>query len=121
MSGAPDIRVRRVYDDPSPDDGRRVLVDRLWPRGVSKEHAKLDLWCKDVAPSTELRKWYNHDPALFDEFAERYRAELTAPAAAEALNHLRELAATGPLTLLTGSKAVDISDAAVLAGLLADG
>lgn len=95
-----------------------MLVDQLWPRGVSKEHAKLDLWSKDVAPSTELRKWYNHDPALFAEFADRYRAELGAPEAAAALTQLRELAADGPLTLLTGSKAVDISDAAVLAQVL---
>lgn len=120
MSTSADIQVRRVYDDPSADDGKRVLVDRLWPRGISKEHAKLDLWCKDVAPSTELRKWYGHDPELFDEFARRYRDELADPAHGEALAALTELAATGRVTLLTGSKAVDISDAAVLARVLSE-
>src|SRR4051794_25012143 len=69
----PTVRVRRVYDEPQDDDGARILVDRLWPRGVSKERTHLDDWCKEVAPSTELRQWYNHDPALFDEFAVRYR------------------------------------------------
>ena len=72
----PIIRVRRVYEEPEPDDGTRVLVDRLWPRGLSKAKAALDEWCKDVAPSAELRTWYGHDPARFEEFAGRYRLEL---------------------------------------------
>jgi len=112
----PDVRVKRIYDAPAPEDGRRVLVDRVWPRGVSKEHAELALWCKDVAPSTELRKWYGHDPDKFTEFRARYLKELETAGAAEAL---ADLAATdGRLTLLTASKAVDISQAAVLADLL---
>ena len=105
MSTSTDIRVRRVYEDPEPEDGQRVLVDRLWPRGISKEHAKLDLWAKDIAPSAELRKWYGHDPALFDEFSQRYRDELADPAHAETLATLTRMAGTVRLTLLTGSKA----------------
>lgn len=112
------VKVRRAYDEPSPSDGARVLVDRLWPRGLSKDRARLDEWCKDVAPSPELRKWYAHDPDRFAEFASRYAGELNEPERAEALGHLRELAAQGTLTLLTATKRADISEAAVLAGLL---
>jgi uncharacterized protein YeaO (DUF488 family) len=113
----PDVRVKRIYDAAAEADGRRVLVDRVWPRGVSKDGAHLDLWCKAVAPSSELRKWYGHDPDKFVEFRARYLKELKAADAAEAL---ADLAATdGRLTLLTASKAVDISQAAVLARLLA--
>ncbi|REJ07679.1 DUF488 family protein [Microbacterium bovistercoris] len=112
------VQVRRIYDDPEPTDGKRVLVDRLWPRGISKERAELDDWCKDVAPSTELRKWYAHDPAKFEEFARRYRTELDDPEHAEALASLRALAAEGPLTLLTASKRDDISEATVLQQML---
>jgi uncharacterized protein YeaO (DUF488 family) len=110
--------VRRVYDAPMPDDGIRVLVDRLWPRGVSKARAQLDDWCKDVAPSTGLRNWYGHDPTLFGEFTRRYTDELRGPVPAAALAHLRELATQKPLTLLTATKAPDISEAAVLRQLL---
>jgi uncharacterized protein YeaO (DUF488 family) len=110
------VRVKRIYDAPAAGDGRRVLVDRVWPRGVSKERAALDLWCKDVAPSTELRKWYGHDPERFDRFRERYLKELEQPAAAAAMADLR--ATDGVLTLLTASQAVHISQAAVLAGVL---
>ncbi len=112
------VRVRRIYDEPDSGDGARVLVDRLWPRGVSKERARLDDWCKDVAPSTELRKWYGHDPERFDEFARRYRAELSASPAAEAYEDLRERAGRGNLTLLTAAKRADISEATVLEELL---
>jgi uncharacterized protein YeaO (DUF488 family) len=118
MGNSRKVQVRRVYDDPAPGDGTRVLVDRIWPRGMTKEKASLDEWCKQIAPSTELRKWYGHDPELFEEFTRRYRLELTGPEQTEALAHLRALAETGTLTLLTASKAADISDAAVLAGLL---
>lgn len=114
------IRVRRVYDDPSPQDGARVLVDRVWPRGLRKDAARLDEWAKDVAPSTELRTWYHHDPAKFDEFRQRYTAELEQPGPREALSRLRALAADGPVTLLTATKEVDLSQAAVLAGLLGE-
>jgi uncharacterized protein YeaO (DUF488 family) len=118
MAQAAGVRVRRVYDPPRPDDGQRVLVDRIWPRGLGKEHARLDEWCKQVAPSTGLRKWYGHDPDRYEEFTRRYRAELEQPERAAALAHLRELAAAGPLTLLTATRRSDISQAAVLAELL---
>lgn len=112
------VRVRRVYDAPARGDGNRVLVDRIWPRGLTKERADLHEWCKAIAPSTELRKWYHHDPQRFTEFARRYRQELTEPERAEALAHLRMLAKDRNLTLLTASKAVDISEATVLAEML---
>jgi uncharacterized protein YeaO (DUF488 family) len=118
MSNSHDVQVRRVYDAPAPEDGTRVLVDRIWPRGLTKEKASLDEWCKQIAPSTELRKWYGHDPDRFAEFTRRYQEELTEPERAEALAHLREVAQAGTLTLLTASRAADISEAAVLAGLL---
>lgn len=114
-----DVRLRRIYDEPTPADGTRVLVDRLWPRGISKVRARLDRWCKDVAPSNELRIWYHHDPVLFDEFTRRYREELTDPVRAGVLAELRGLAGHGTLTLLTATKDVDRSEAAVLADLLA--
>jgi uncharacterized protein YeaO (DUF488 family) len=107
-----------VYDPPEPDDGRRVLVDRMWPRGLSKERARLDDWCKEIAPSTELRKWYGHDPDRYAEFARRYSAELGDPERAAALARLRTLAGHGRLTLLTATKRSEISEAAVLADLL---
>ena len=112
------IRLKRIYEPAAPEDGARVLVDRIWPRGMTKEKANLDEWCKTIAPSTELRKWYHHDPERFTEFARRYREELTQPERAEALAHLRTLAKDRNLTLLTASKAVDISEANVLAQML---
>ena len=112
------IRVRRAYDPPSPDDGARVLVDRLWPRGLRKDAARLDEWAKAVAPSTELRKWYGHDPAKFDEFRRRYLDELSGSAQRAELGKLGALAATRPVTLLTATRAVEISQAEVLAQVL---
>ena len=112
------IQVRRFYDEPARADGARVLVDRVWPRGLRKDAARLDEWAKDVAPSAELRTWYRHDPAKFAEFRRRYVAELAAPGAREALGRLREMAAGRPLTLLTATKDVELSQAAVLAELL---
>jgi uncharacterized protein YeaO (DUF488 family) len=112
------VQVRRVYDHRVRGDGTRVLVDRIWPRGMTKEKADLNEWCKQIAPSNELRKWYNHDPERFEEFTRRYEVELTEPARAEAVAHLRQLASEGTLTLLTASKAVDISEAVVIAALL---
>lgn len=109
----------RVYDDAVP--GVRVLVDRVWPRGLAKAKARLDEWAKDVAPSTELRQWYGHDPAKFEEFRERYERELDEPGRREALRRLAERAERGPLTLLTATKDVEHSQAAVLAELLAQG
>jgi len=115
MTATTEVRVRRAYDPPDPADGRRVLVDRLWPRGLSKDAAALDEWVKAVAPSDELRRWYGHEADKFPEFRERYRAELEAPDRADALAHLRSLAGSGPLTLLTATRDVEHSQAAVLA------
>ncbi|KEF07047.1 MULTISPECIES: DUF488 domain-containing protein [Streptomyces] len=112
------IRQRRVYEEPEAADGARVLVDRLWPRGVAKEAAHLDEWCKDVAPSKELRTWYGHRSERYAEFARRYRHELAGSPAREALGRLREYAAAGPLTLLTATKSVEESHLAVLAEVL---
>ncbi|HXF08964.1 MAG TPA: DUF488 domain-containing protein [Candidatus Acidoferrales bacterium] len=97
-----DIRIKRVYEPPRSGDGARVLVDRLWPRGLRKEAAALTVWHKDVAPSPTLRRWFGHDPARWQAFRARYRAELDANA--EALAPLRELARAGPLTLLYGAR-----------------
>ena len=114
----PEIRVRRVYDAPSPADGARVLVDRIWPRGLRKDAAHLTEWAKDAAPSTELRKWYGHDPEKFTEFRRRYLDELSGRVQRAELGKLRALAATGSVTLLTATRDVDISQAAVLAQVL---
>ena len=110
------VRVRRIYEEPTDEDGARVLVDRVWPRGVSKESAHLDQWRKDVAPSTELRRWYSHDVDKYDEFRRRYRDELASNDAA--LQPLRKLAGSQRVTLLTATKDVEHSQATVLAELL---
>jgi uncharacterized protein YeaO (DUF488 family) len=112
------VRLRRIYDEPEDDDGIRVLVDGLWPRGVSKARADLDEWCRSVAPSAELRSWYAHDPAKFAEFADRYRRELDDTERASALRRLRDLAAGHRITLLTATKNPETSQAAVLVELL---
>jgi len=112
------VRVRRVYEDPEATDGARVLVDRIWPRGLTKARAALDDWCKDVAPSDDLRKWYGHEPGRFAEFSRRYQRELEEPDRAEAVTRLRELSMKRQLTLLTATRHPEISEAAVLAGLL---
>ena len=113
------IASKRAYDPPSPSDGYRVLIDRLWPRGVSKAKAHLDAWEKDVAPSKELREWYEHDPAKWPEFQKRYKQELTNPAAKAVLADLTRRAKRGRVTLVYSSRAADISDVAVLEKLLA--
>ena len=113
------IRMKRVYEPASPDDGYRVLVDRLWPRGLSKETAGLDEWTREIAPSNELRKWYAHDPAKWDAFRERYFAELTAHA--DTLQALRERATTGTVTLLFSSKETRYNNAAALKEYLEQG
>jgi uncharacterized protein YeaO (DUF488 family) len=118
MSRQAQVQVRRVYDAPESDDGARVLVDRIWPRGLTKTRAALHEWCKTVAPSTKLCKWYSHDPARFAEFTRRYQVELAEPERSNALAHLRELAAEQRLTLLTATKQPEISEAQVLAELL---
>ena len=105
----PRVRARRVYDEPEPSDGRRVLVDRLWPRGLAREAAHVDEWLKAIAPSDQLRRWYGHDPAKFDEFRRRYGDELQEPERAGALMHLRQLAASGQVTLLTATRDLEHS------------
>ncbi|MFE2102855.1 DUF488 domain-containing protein [Streptomyces sp. NPDC059468] len=112
------VRVRRIYEPPESDDGLRVLVDRLWPRGVAKEAAQVDEWPKGLTPSTELRRWYHAGEGSYEEFRGRYEAELTAPEAAELLDGLRKSARKGPVTLLTASKTPEQSHATVLADLL---
>jgi uncharacterized protein YeaO (DUF488 family) len=118
MTAKPTVQVRRAYDARQGSDGVRVLVDRVWPRGLTRDKADLDEWCKPIAPSTVLRKWYGHDPKRFEEFTRRYKAELDDPERAEALQHLKELASTQTLTLLTATKQPGISQAEVLADLI---
>lgn len=112
------VRLRRVYEDQAPGDGRRILVDRLWPRGLSHADAAVDEWVKDVAPSAALRRWYGHAPEKFGEFRQRYSEELEDPERAAALEHLRGLARSGAITLLTATKDLEHSQAAVLADML---
>ena len=112
------IALKRAYDEPVTSDGTRVLVERLWPRGLSKERAHIDLWLKDVAPSTELRKWYNHDPQKFQEFRRRYEIELQSEAAQNALAKLREIAKRGQLTLVFAAHDTEYSNAIILQDLL---
>jgi uncharacterized protein YeaO (DUF488 family) len=115
------IQVKRVYDKPSPKDGARVLVDRLWPRGISKSEAKLETWLRDLAPSDSLRKWYHdqENAAQFGEFRKRYLAELSEPAAAAALTQLYDLVAQNQtVTLIYGSKNEEQNNATVLRDLL---
>lgn len=106
------IRIKRIYDDPSADDGYRILVDRLWPRGISKARAHLDEWNKEIPPSTELRKWFDHKADRFDEFAIRYRLELEEKELQ--LNELRKIAEQKSVTLLYAAKDPQINHAAVL-------
>ncbi|MFD6277984.1 DUF488 domain-containing protein [Streptomyces sp. NPDC060209] len=117
MGSGSGIRVRRVYDPPEDDDGTRVLVDRLWPRGISKEHAAIDLWAKDVTPSKELRTWYHEDRSgsRYDDFVDRYRTELGDPAHTEAVEGLLALLRRGgPVTLVTSVKDIPASHVPVL-------
>ncbi|MER7243127.1 DUF488 family protein [Kribbella sp. NPDC000426] len=118
MTRRHDVHVRRIYDRPAAGDGIRVLVDRVWPRGIRKEAAAIDLWAKDVAPSTELRKWYGHVPEKFAQFEKRYRDELATQAGRTALEQLRTLAARDDLVLVTATRDVDHSQATVLARVL---
>ncbi|GAA3290870.1 DUF488 domain-containing protein [Streptomyces cinereospinus] len=112
------VRVRRVYEPPEPEDGVRVLVDRLWPRGLAKEAARVDEWPKELTPSTELRRWYHAGEGSPEEFARRYEAELAEPGAAELLGRVRALVAEGTVTLVTASKNLETGHATVLARLL---
>jgi len=106
------VHIKRAYDPPSPEDGRRILIDRLWPRGVSKQRAHLDLWLKEAAPSAELRRWFGHRPERWTEFRARYREELSFN---PAVKDLRQMAASGPITLVYGAKDREHNDAVVLA------
>ncbi|WP_375137713.1 DUF488 domain-containing protein [Bifidobacterium sp. UTBIF-78] len=113
MKTMENIGIKRIYDEPSPQDGYRILVDRLWPRGVSKERAALDLWMKAIAPSPELRRWFGHDPERFDEFAEQYRRELDANT--EAVDELERVCLEhDAVTLLYAAKDPIVNHAAVL-------
>jgi uncharacterized protein YeaO (DUF488 family) len=118
MTADAKVRLRRVYSDREPADGTRVLVDRLWPRGLARDAGKVDDWLRAVAPSNDLRRWYGHDPARFEEFRRRYLEELADPERAGALGRLRELARSGPVTLVTATREVSTSQAAVLADAL---
>ena len=120
VSSRPRFEIHRVYDE-NEGSGYRVLVDRLWPRGVSKEKAALDEWAKDVAPSDSLRRWYGHEPDKFAEFARRYRAELTSSPGKEAVARLRATSKKKRVTLLTATRDVEHSGAAVLLAALAGG
>jgi uncharacterized protein YeaO (DUF488 family) len=117
--GRVDIRVKRVYEAASRGDGHRVLVDGLWPRGLSRDQARIDEWARELAPSDALRHWYRHDPARFDEFRRRYVLELDSRR--KRLTELRKRARTGPVTLVFAARDAEHSNAAVLASVLRAG
>jgi uncharacterized protein YeaO (DUF488 family) len=116
---AADVRVKRIYDQADAGDGYRVLIDHVWPRGVSHERARLDDWARELAPSDELRRWFAHDPARFDEFRARYRSELAAQR--DRLRELARRARDGPITILFAARDREHNNAVVLAELLRDG
>jgi uncharacterized protein YeaO (DUF488 family) len=110
------IRLKRVYDEPSREDGMRILVDRLWPRGLTKARAAVDLWLKDVAPSTELRKWFSHDPGKWNQFQVRYRKELREKK--DVLELLKQRSRKGTVTLVYGARDEEHNEALVLKKIL---
>lgn len=110
------VQLKRVYSPPSPEDGVRILVDRLWPHGLTKSAAAIDRWLKDLAPSTELRRWFGHDPGRWEEFCIRYKAELSQKT--DLLNELRRTARRSPLTLLFAARDELHNEAVVLRDLL---
>lgn len=112
----PKLQLKRAYEPPAPDDGVRVLIDRLWPRGLAKSDAKIDRWLKEVAPSAELRRWFGHDPERWPEFRRRYKGELKA--VEESLESLRSLARRQPVTLVYGARDEEHNDAVVLREVL---
>jgi len=114
-----EVRLKRAYEPPAASDGYRVLVDRLWPRGVRREEARLDEWARELAPSAELRRWFGHDPERFEEFRRRYTEELAGQG--EKLRELRRRAREGALTLVYSSRDVEHNDAVVLAEILRRG
>ena len=112
------IALKRAYEEADANDGTRVLVDRLWPRGLSKERARVDAWLKEVAPSDELRQWFGHDPDKFAEFRKRYEAELASESGKEAVTKLRELVKRGHVTLLFAARDMEHNNAVVLRDVL---
>lgn len=114
-----DVRLKRAYEPAASSDGERVLIDRIWPRGVSREEAQLDEWARELAPSAELRRWFAHDAARFDEFRRRYTAELAVQEGK--LRELRRRARRGTLTLVYGARDAEHNDAVVLAEILRRG
>jgi uncharacterized protein YeaO (DUF488 family) len=121
VHGPARVELRRVYDHPAAGGPPRILVDRLWPRGIAKADAPFDRWAKDVAPSTGLRRWYGHEPAKFQEFAHRYREELGRPPASEGVAELRALADEAGVVLVTATRDVEHSAGDVLLGVLSGG
>ena len=113
---ASNVKLKRAYDAPTADDGARILIDRLWPRGVTKERAAIDRWMKDISPSTELRKWFGHDPARWDEFRRRYAQEVRKNS--DLLDQLRSLARHGPITLVYSAHDEKHNDAVELRQLI---
>ena len=109
------VRLRRAYEDPAPDDGHRVLVDRVWPRGRTREQLRIDAWARNLGPSTRLRKWFGHEPARWQELQERYGAELDEPDLAQELDALAERARNGPVTLVFGARDTEHNQARVIA------
>lgn len=107
-----ELKIKRVYEQPSKEDGMRILVDRLWPRGLSKRKASIDIWLKDIAPSTELRKWFAHDPKKWNEFRKKYLQELKDNQ--EQVSILRERLKNGAITLVYGAKDEEHNEALVL-------
>jgi uncharacterized protein YeaO (DUF488 family) len=114
-----DVQVKRAYDEADREDGYRVLIDHVWPRGVSRERAKLDEWARELAPSDRLRRWFDHDPAKFDEFRKRYRDELADHA--DHIAELRRRARTGRVTIVYAARDRDHNNAVVMSELLRDG
>jgi len=110
------IKIKRVYDPASPDDGKRILIDRLWPRGIKKEEAHIDEWLKDISPSHELRKWYSHDPAKWAEFKKRYKQELAGKS--ELLKKIKAGAKKQTVTLLFSTKELELNNAVALKEML---
>jgi uncharacterized protein YeaO (DUF488 family) len=112
------LKSKRIYDLPERRDGKRILIDRLWPRGLTKEKAQIDLWLREIAPSSELRKWFGHKPERWKEFEQRYRRELDTPEKQEQLHHIRAVMRKGPVTLLYAAKDSEHNNAKVIAAIL---
>jgi len=114
------IRVRRAYEEPGPEDGHRILVDRLWPRGIKKQDLRLDRWLKELAPSNELRRWFGHDPSRWEEFQRRYREELQAPEKQRLLDELADEARHGNVTLIYSAREGRHNNAVLLRDIIAE-